>query len=294
MENQHPADAPDTTTIQTPKATSDEAEIIAMQRDLEQRREALGIMIDEKFEGRVADLMRRFVGPPMTAEQIAAEVNAERQRKAQAELERRDRMWRFVADAVGERYHSCRIGNFVISDKPEVAKLQTVAIERVSELAMQLQPHIESGGNVILYGPPGTGKDHLLIALLRSVVYKHGYDARWCNGQELFGAFRDNISTDTSESNLIARYSSPMVLAISDPVPPKGEASVFAASMLYRLIDARYRRKRGTWATVNVMTGGELSDALTAPVADRLRDNTVSVFCNWPSYRQTNKPEWLK
>ena len=151
-------------------------------------------------------------------------------------------------------------------------------------------PHIESGGNVILYGPCGSGKDHLMVALLRAAVYKHGYDARWCNGQDLFGAFRDNISTDTSEATLIARYTVPMVLAISDPVPPRGEASAYAASMLYRLVDGRYRRRRGVWVTVNVTTPEELAAALTAPVADRLRDNTVAVFCNWASYRPTVKP----
>ena len=84
------------------------------------------------------------------------------------------------------------------------------------------------------------------------------------------------------------------ILAISDPVPPKGNTSDYAAHMLYQIVDAPYRSMKSTWVTANVATKQEASEALSAPIFDRLLDNAFTLFCNWPSYRQSRKPEWLK
>lgn len=63
---------------------------------------------------------------------------------------------------------------------------------------------------------------------------------------------------------------------------------------LYRIIDGRYRQQKPTWFTVNVASAAEGEQQISGPVFDRMRDNAVAVFCNWPSYRQSNKPEWMK
>jgi DNA replication protein DnaC len=159
-------------------------------------------------------------------------------------------------------------------------------------LASHVREHVQSGGNLILYGPPGTGKDHLLVALLR-VAIMADLSAEWINGQDLFGEFRDRIDTDLSEERAVRKFCRADVLAISDPLPPRGSVSDYGATMLYRVIDRRYRGLRATWTTVNVADAAEAARELTGPIFDRLADNCVAVFCNWPSYRRTRRPAWL-
>ena len=224
-----------------------------------------------------------------TDEEILAYREEAERRRESAE---KQRQWELLIQDAGKRYAGCRLDNFTISTDPAIATKQGIAIEALTKLVAHLDEHIESGGNVILYGPPGTGKDHLLFGLLREAV-RRSVRVTWCNGQDLYGSFRDNIDSDDTEARLIRRYCESPVLAISDPVPPKGDVSNFAASMLYRIVDGRYRRRLGSWFTVNVATADEGSQLLSGPVFDRMRDNAVAVFCNWPSYRQTNKPKWM-
>ena len=73
-----------------------------MQRELNERRDALSIVIEEKYGGKMLEMYKRFLGPPVTAEEAAEELRVQRNRKSEEELHRRDRMWSFVADAVGE------------------------------------------------------------------------------------------------------------------------------------------------------------------------------------------------
>jgi hypothetical protein len=46
--------------------------------------------------------------------------------------------------------------------------------------------------------------------------------------------------------------------------------------------------------TANVASSEEAKAALSAPILDRLIDNAFVLFCNWPSYRQSRRPGWMK
>lgn len=207
--------------------------------------------------------------------------------------ERKFRRWNELISSIGARYEGCRLTNLEPMGDDAAQQRHADAIRKLKLLSENMFEHVRSGGNVILYGPPGTGKDHLLVALLRFAI-GHDFKIRWSNGQDLFGTFRDRIDTDVSEETGIREFSDPDILAISDPVPPKGSASDFSTTMLYRVIDRRYRQLRSTWITANVAKADEARQELSGPIFDRLIDNCVAVFCNWPSFRQSRKPEWLK
>lgn len=213
-------------------------------------------------------------------------------REARAEESRR-RQWELLISAIGERYRPCRLSSFDLSTDRAVQQRQQHAIEKLTALSTNMRRHVEAGGNVILYGPPGTGKDHLLVAMLHCAIGRD-FRVEWKNGQDLFGDFRDRIKSDRSEDSSIRRFEAPHVFAISDPVPPKGTTTDYTATMLYRLVDRRYRCLRSTWITANVSKAEEARAELSAPIYDRLADNCVAVFCNWPSFRQNRKPEWLR
>lgn len=166
-----------------------------------------------------------------------------------------------------------------------MAKAQAVVVDQLKTYAAEVAGNVKHGGNVILYGPPGTGKDHLLVALMREAC-KAGMSVVWVNGMKLFERRRDAIDTDIRERDILAEFSGPDVLAISDPVPPWGDLEKGQAEFLFRLIDRRYRDMKPVWVTANVADGKDAEKRIGAQVIDRLRDGGLALECRWPSYRK--------
>lgn len=240
----------------------------------------------------ISEAMRKVTEKILSRPTPRPAYDPEEQAKHEANWRKHNR-WNELIYRIGSRYYSCRLSNLEPMGDSAARARHAEAMEKLEQLAGHMHEHIQAGGNVILYGPPGTGKDHLLVALLRFAI-GCDFSVEWSNGQDLYGAFRDRIDTEQSEESAIIRLAKADVLAISDPVPPKGSASEFSTTMLYRVIDKRYRELRSTWITANVAKASEARAELSGPIFDRLIDNCVSVFCNWPSYRHTRKPEWLK
>lgn len=150
------------------------------------------------------------------------------------------------------------------------------------------EKHVQGGEGVILFGPRGTGKDHLMMALSRLVILRFGFGVEWINGLDLYGKFRDSFNDGSrqTEAEIIRSFITPDVLYISDPLPPSGALTEFQMAQLFRVLDARYSNCRATWITVNVTGGEELDKRLGPQNGDRLRDNALAIFCNWPSHRK--------
>ncbi len=140
----------------------------------------------------------------------------------------------------------------------------------------------------MLFGPKGTGKDHLLVALCRAAIVAGKY-VLWQNGMDLFGDIRDRMDTADSERALINRLVAPDVLYLSDPVPPLGNLTEFQSSMMFRILDGRYSRRKPTWCSVNASKGAELESRMGPQNVDRLRDGALSIHCDWPSYRAVSR-----
>lgn len=219
--------------------------------------------------------------PPLSVpEPESAEQAAEREAKIakRAEQRRLGELFQRASDlvqAAGQRYRDCTLKSFVC--KMEVQKRVVAAlVEYIAD---------DSASSVILYGPVGTGKDHLAFAVCRAAI-KAGKTVRWVNGQQWFGAVRDAMDTAKTEASLIAELASPNVLCISDPLPPVGALTQHQATMLYRLIDARYAKGLPTVCTINVSSDTEADERMGAATWDRLTHDALKCFCNWPSYRK--------
>jgi DNA replication protein DnaC len=183
---------------------------------------------------------------------------------------------------IGRRYEHCALDNYDVKSEKQREVLGTVCTY-VGRLEIQ----IASGNGLVLFGPPGTGKDHLLIGAAREAV-SLGFAVLWCNAQDLFGALRDAIDADRPESKVLAEYTAPSVLVLSDPVPQFGRLTEYQANMLWRIIDRRYRDCKPTWMSLNVKSGGEAGEKLGTSLVDRLRDGATYAFCDWPSYRKVS------
>jgi DNA replication protein DnaC len=180
----------------------------------------------------------------------------------------------------GKRLSSATLDNYVVS-KPEQAKI----LADVREYVASIGERIAQGIGIVLNGPSGNGKDHLLISAARSAI-QVGAVVCWKNGQDLLREFRDRIGTDESEESLLAPLVSADVLVISDPLPPSGSLTDYQASMIYCVLDARYRDCKATWASMNVTSRKEADNRIGVAIVDRLRHEALCLACNWPSYRK--------
>jgi len=186
---------------------------------------------------------------------------------------------------LGPRYATCTLDNFEIYDtKSNQAKV----LGKIREFSKAIPERLRTGGGVILYGRPGTGKDHLLVALMYEAVLRHGWSAWWTHGPTMMAAARDSMFRENrpeSEWKVASTYTEPMILTISDPLPPKGDASQHSTDLLQRIVEYRYRHLKSTWVSMNVRDGAEAERRLASALVDRLRHNSLALECNWESYR---------
>jgi len=189
----------------------------------------------------------------------------------------------------GIRYRRCRLSNYKIYDEPGDASRQQSVLAAVQDYQARVGQNLAEGCGLMLFGPCGTGKDHLLAAVIWEAIHVYRADVLWIDGVDLYGWFRDRIDDGELESELVARFTTPEVLAISDPLPPFGELTRYQAEMLMRIFDHRYRHMRAVCTTINVEDRDELDTRITPQVAERLVDGNVCLFCDWKSYRKSRR-----
>lgn len=213
----------------------------------------------------------------------SAKVLEERERKM-AEAEREQIATRakynmdYFNECVGPRYRNATLPGFEITH-PE--KQQPV-VDAIKAYGENLPDEVTAGNGIVLYGPSGTGKDHLLIVLARRAIGKYRMRVAWYNGSDLFMRFRDAMDSGRAEADMMLNYTSPTILFLSDPLP----ATDFQRGILLAIVDARYRKCRPTWVTLNVADGKEADERLGSPVVDRLRHGALACHCDWPTARK--------
>lgn len=195
---------------------------------------------------------------------------------------------RTLKGCVGDRYRECSLDTFRLSDDKDSRNKQTQIVAQMSDLIDNMPAAIERGASLFIFGPVGSGKDHLLTAAMIRAV-RCGYTVKWFNGMDLYGSFRDSMDEDKSESSQLRPLIAADVLALSDPIPPVGEVTPYQRSMLFRVIDRRYRDRKPTWVTANVATRAEADARFGAQLVDRITDGALRLQCNWPSHRADRK-----
>lgn len=195
----------------------------------------------------------------------------------------RARDWDELVKARGLRYRDCRLNSFNATHPK-----QKDVLERLSAFSGLVAEHTKRGGGIILFGPKGTGKDHLIMSMARKAVGQC-LRVHWVNGADMRGDVRDSTRNDDLESEYAGKLIRKQILWISDPLPVSGALTEAQQDRLFRILDGRYSNLRPTWVTVNVSNREELEQRIGPQNADRLRDGSLALFCDWPSHRETMK-----
>lgn len=268
MENQIP---------DTPMAPDSDTEVAELRNLIDAKRREQGLVI------RGGPQVDRFAEAARRISEIPAAQPPEGGGDQEAEKRGRNQiMGQLLRDAGGERFYRCSFAHYVTA-----TPLQVRVLEACKEFASTIKDRLSTGDNLLLYGPVGTGKDHLAFAVCWQAVMAGDVDsAGWINGQSWFGRIRDAMDEKTTEESLIQRELRPDVLVISDPQPPIGVLTQHQASMLYRLVDARYCERKTTIITINVPSDEEADKRIGAAIWDRMNDRAWKLHCNWPSARK--------
>ena len=178
----------------------------------------------------------------------------------------------------GKRYAGCNFDNYECRNDS-----QSKVVAALKDYAIHSKDHIASGKNVLLIGSKGAGKDHLIMALAKSVFMQTGTPAHWSNGVDL----HEKLRAESMKNHRFHQEEAEcQIFWVSDPLPPTGVLSEFQQAQMFRIIDARYSHQRPTWLTLNVADGAEAEARMGSQTVDRLRQDALILFCNWPSYRE--------
>jgi len=192
----------------------------------------------------------------------------------------------YIDEQIGKRYVRCRLDTFdCTGDEPENKKK---AVAQCRDYVNGFPDHHEAGRSLILIGPKGTGKDHLVSAVVREIAKRLGKPGAvvFRDGLSLYAEVKATYDNHVRTDSVVEKYTRPILLSISDPLPPVGALSQHDQSVILRIIDGRYRECLPLAVTVNCSSRKEMSDRLGPQATDRLFDCAIVVVCNWKSYRK--------
>ena len=185
-----------------------------------------------------------------------------------------DRVALFNAAEIPARHAGCSMETFSVG----LARPTFVAVRKWLDT---FAPGAEPQG-LVIWGEPGRGKTHLLAAIVRELVFRHGIEARFVEFSHLIAGIREGYDRGVGEARLLGPLTRVPVLAVDEL--GKGRGSDFEANILDEIVSRRYNAHHGPLlATTNFPVkakprkeGDSLSTGAMPSLHERLGDRVWS------------------
>ena len=151
------------------------------------------------------------------------------------------------------------------------------------------QSVVESGGIALFFGKRGTGKTRMGREIARNATLPpRAEPPLYKTAMELFIDLKASYAQkSTITEKEVMDAAKDCALLVIDELQERGESD-FENQKLTHIVDARYSRELPTILIANY-TREEFAASVSPSILDRIRENGVGVFFDWPSFR--NLPE---
>lgn len=208
--------------------------------------------------------------------------------EAEAEVGKWDADWRrhlrwLTGSGIPRRFRTRTLESWVPTSKPNEAVHKAVL-----NYAATMGEQITAGAGMLLLGPPGLGKSHLLTALVAEAI-KSDYSAAYAVWPDVVSEVKAGFNLPPREErrDIIGILQERQLLAL-DELALKAGGTEFEHSLLFDLLDYRYRHQLPTLAASNATREG-LAKAVGERIADRLTECSPALVLTGQSQR-ANQP----
>jgi len=155
---------------------------------------------------------------------------------------------------------------------------------------------------LVLYGAVGRGKTHLMVALLRELVFAHGVSARFVEFSHLLADLKSGFDIGRGSASTLDPLVAVDILAIDEL--GKGRNTEFEGTVVDELVSRRYNAAKPILATTNYAPGPSngratpqlatgqmpgLVDRIGDRVYSRLRETADFVALRGDDYREQRR-----
>lgn len=166
-----------------------------------------------------------------------------------------DRIHLFNQAGIPARYAHATFVSFAQSESGQLKDLDPSAIRALGVCSQFVDGYVsgEPTCGLTLYGDVGRGKTHLLIALVRELIFRHGVSVRFMEFSRLLSLLKEGYSEGRSDAPLLTGLAEVEVLAIDEL--GKGRLSDWELTIIDEVVSRRYNAMGCTLATTNYSPG---------------------------------------
>ena len=196
-----------------------------------------------------------------------------------------DRILLFNQAGIPARYIDATFVSFAQTPDGQLKELEPSAIRALGMCSQFVDSYLQGALNkgLVLYGDVGRGKTHLMVAIIRELIFRHGVPCRFVEFSRLLSMLKEGYSTGQSDAQILGELSEIPVLAIDEL--GKGRMTDWELTIIDEVISRRYNAQGCTLATTNHAPGEPTgnsppnlatSQKLSQTLGDRVGDRVYS------------------